>query len=332
MTTVKRVLVTGGGGFLGSYIVDKLIERNYEVASFSRKIYPELEEKGVICLTGSLTEYDDVENAFKGYDAIIHTAALAGIWGKWEDYLMTNFVGTQNVVAACKKLGIKHLVYTSSPSVVFDGFDINGDSEKIGYAKKHWCHYPVTKKLAEKLVLESNSETLVTSALRPHLIWGPRDPHFVPRLVERAKSGRLKQIGKGENLVDVIYVENAAAAHVDLLETQVNNPKNVEGKVYFIGQEEPVKLWDFVNNLITTSGGPAVKRKIPFWLGYIVATLMEGFYALFGIKKEPLLTRFLTLQLAKSHYFDHSNAVKDFGYKVEVSTKEGFERLSRSSA
>jgi nucleoside-diphosphate-sugar epimerase len=327
-TKIKKILVTGGGGFLGSYIVEELLSRNYEVFSFSRKAYPELTEKGVTCLTGSLDNYSDVENALTGVDAVIHTAALAGIWGKWEDFYNTNFIGSKNIVKACESLNITHLVYTSSPSVVFDGKSLTGEGEELPYAKKHWSHYPVTKAMAEKHVLDSNSKTLKTSALRPHLIWGPKDPHFIPRLVERAKTGKLKQIGDGENLVDVIYVENAAKAHVDLLETLVNDPSRVEGKVYFIGQDKPVKLWEFVNGLIDSAGGKKVSKKIPLWLGYFAGFLMEFIFKTFRVfKKEPLLTRFLVLQLAKSHYFSHKNAEKDFGYKAHVSSEEGFKKL-----
>lgn len=325
------ILVTGGGGFLGSYIVDELLKRGYKVRSFSRGHYEHLEQKGVQCHRGSLTNFKEVLDAIKGVKAVIHTAALAGIWGKWEEYYDTNYLGTKNIIDACRVANVKNLIYTSSPSVVFDGKDISGEGEEIPYAKKHWCHYPVTKKIAEDLVLASNSSELRTSALRPHLIWGPKDPHFMPRLVARAQSGRLKQIGDGSNMVDVIYVENAAKAHVDLLEKMNAESSNVAGKAYFIGQEKPVKLWDFVNRLISSAGGPVVKRKIPLWLGYALGSVMEGFFRFFRIySREPVLTRFLALQMGRSHYFNHTKAVKDFDYKVYVSTDEGFRRLKES--
>ena len=315
----KKVLVTGGGGFLGSYIVKQLLDKNYEVYSFSRSSYPEIEKMGATCIKGSLAKYEDVLKAVNGMDAVIHTAALAGIWGKWDDFYSTNFLGTKNIIEACQKANVKKLVYTSSPSVVFDGEDIKGDGEEISYAKKHWCHYPVTKMMAEELVLKANSERLITSSLRPHLIWGPKDPHFIPRLVERAKSGKLKQIGSGENLVDVIYVENAAKAHVDVLEKMDDNPEAVAGKSYFIGQSEPIKLWDFVNRLVESAGGPRVKRKIPLWLAYMVASMMEAVFGVFKIyKREPLLTRFLALQMAKSHYFSHKAAENNLKNKARL--------------
>lgn len=325
---LKKILVTGGGGFLGSYIVNELLNRNYEVYSFSRSRYPELENLGVTCIMGSLSNYSDVEQATKGMDGVIHTAALAGIWGRWDDFYSTNYIGTKNIIDACVQNGIKSVVYTSSPSVVFDGFDIKGSDESLPYAKKHWCHYPVTKAMAEKLVLESSCDILKTVALRPHLIWGPKDPHFIPRLVERSRSGKLKQIGDGSNLVDVIFVENAAKAHVDAYEKLVSNPSSIEGKAYFIGQEKPVKLWSFVNHLLEASGGVKVTKKIPLWLGYTAGAILEFLFSTFRVyKNEPMVTRFLSLQMAKSHYFSHNSASKDFGYKPEVSYEKGLEKL-----
>ena len=324
----KRILVTGGGGFLGTYVCKAFLDKGYEVVSFSRKSYAHLENMGVRCEKGDLCQYEDVKAAVSGCVGVIHTAALAGIWGRWKDYYEANVVGTENVIRACREEGVRRLVYTSSPSVVYDGMDIEGAGEDLPYARRHWAHYPVTKAMAEKLVLAANSEILLTSALRPHLIWGPGDPHFMPRLVERSLSGKLKQIGKGNNLVDVIYVENAAKAHLEVYEKLKENPTAVAGNAYFIGQEKPVRLWEFVNKLIKAGGGRPVTKRVPFWLGYEIGRTLETLYSIFGIKKEPPITRFLASQMAKSHYFSHEKAKRDFSYSPTVSLEEGFSRLS----
>ena len=330
MQNQLKVLITGGGGFLGSYVVDELLKKNYHVFSFSRKSYESLEQRGATCLVGNLNNFEDVSKAVEKVDAVIHTAALAGVWGKWEDFYTTNFLGTKNIVKACLLHNVRNLVYTSSPSVVFNGDSIEGQGEELPYARKHLSHYPVTKAMAEKYVLDANSDNLKTSALRPHLIWGPNDPHFMPRLLDRANSGKLKQIGDGENLVDVIFVENAALAHVQVLEKLITDPQKTAGKTYFIGQEKPVKLWDFVNRLILAAGGKPVKKRIPFWLGYLIGIMMEKSYSFLRIfSKEPLLTKFLVLQLAKSHYFAHGQAIEDFDYKANVGLEEGFDRLKK---
>ena len=105
-------------------------------------------------------------------------------------------------------------MFTSSPSVVFGGHDIAGGDESLPYPRRYLAHYPRTKAEAERLVLAANGPDLATVALRPHLVWGPGDNHLIPRLLARARSGRLRIVGDGTNRVDVTYVDNAAAAHL----------------------------------------------------------------------------------------------------------------------
>ncbi|NRA44103.1 MAG: NAD-dependent epimerase/dehydratase family protein [Oligoflexales bacterium] len=327
----SKVLLTGGGGFLGRYIAKALLDRGYRVVSFSRKKYPFLEELGVTSYQGDLGNLNEVLEAATGCDSIIHTAALAGIWGKQKDYLNTNYYGTLNIIEAARSLKIKRLIYTSSPSVAFDGRDINGLGDKIPYAKKFFCSYSYSKRLAEEAVLAANSEGMQTIALRPHLIWGPDDPHFLPRLLQRSKEGKLFRVGKLSNLVDVIYVENAANAHLDALKAMEVNT-GLGGKAYFLGQERPVKLWTFIDQLLVAGGQkPLQSKSIPFPLAFGVGFLFEGIYKAIGaFHRDPPMTRFLALQLSKSHYFSHDGAKRDFSYKVKVSTEEGLRRLKLS--
>ena len=115
-------------------------------------------------------------------------AAKAGLWGSYSEYHRSNVVGTENVIAACRKHGVRRLIYTSSPSVVFTGHDLEGVDESIPYATRYDAAYPATKAIAEKLVLESNDATLATVSLRPHLIWGPGDNNILPRIYALARA------------------------------------------------------------------------------------------------------------------------------------------------
>jgi nucleoside-diphosphate-sugar epimerase len=319
----KTILVTGGGGFLGSAIVRDLLVEGYKVRSFSRKLYPELEALGVTCHVGDIANPMDVDPAVKGVDGVIHGAAYASVWGRYEDFFNTNVVGTRNVIGAMKKFGIKHLVYTSSPSIVFDGKSIEGDDESIPYAKKDLAFYPATKKIAEKEVRSAVGHDFFAVSLRPHLIWGPHDPHFFPRLKWKARTGKLKQVGDGTNRVDTIFVTNAARAHRLALEALFENP-SLSGRAYFLGQETNRLCWEFVADLVKASGSKPVSGKIPLWLAYGVGALFEFLYRTFGIfDREPPITKLVALQLAKSHYFSHANAHRDFGYKPLVTYEEG---------
>src|SRR5690606_34572078 len=280
-----KILVTGGGGFLGTYIIRELLKNpSYMVTNFSRHSYVHLEEMGVPTIKGDLRVVDDVKRALDfGFDAIFHVAALAGVWGKYEDYYSINFEGTQNLINLAKERGVKKFVYTSTPSVVFGEGDLMGANESTPYAQKHFTHYAETKTLAEKFVLSSASDEFLTCAIRPHLIWGPEDPHLFPRVIARAKEGKLRIVGSGENLVDIVYVENAAMAHVQAFEALT--PHKVNGEAYFIGQERPVNLWSFINEVLGILDIPLVNKYIDLSTAYYLGWFLELVFGLLGIKR-----------------------------------------------
>jgi nucleoside-diphosphate-sugar epimerase len=214
-TAMIQALVTGGGGFLGLYIVEQLVARGDKVRVLCRGTYPRLRELGVECLSGDVRDPAAVSRACAGVDAVFHVAAVSGIWGPWEHYHGINTVGTENLLAGCRANQVPRLIYTSSPSVIYDGRDHRNANESLNYPAQYLCHYPHSKALAERAVLAANgAEGLATVALRPHLIWGPRDNHLIPRIVARARSGKLRRVGRGDNLISMSYVENAAHAHL----------------------------------------------------------------------------------------------------------------------
>lgn len=326
MTTTK-VLVTGAGGFLGSYIVRDLITRGgYEVYSFSRNSYPKLQEIGVIQRQGDLANDKDVEAALNGIDAVIHTASLVGMWGRYENFYKTNVLGTENIIKACQKLNISRLVYTSTPSVAFGEESLCGVDESTPYPHRYLSMYAETKALAEKLILKANGESLSTTAIRPHLIFGPGDLNLIPRVIEAAKKGRLKIVGDGENLVDVTYVENASMVHVLALE-KLSPQSKMAGKAYFLGQG-PIKLWDFTNDILKRSGMEPITKKIPFKVAYFIGWILEVMLKTFGrYNVEPPMTRFVALQLGKSHYYSHTHLEQDLEYKPQFTIAEGLNTL-----
>lgn len=324
-----KALVTGGGGFLGGAIVRKLLDRGAAVRSFTRSAYPWLSELGVEQIHGTLAKLEDVERAACGCDVVFHVAAKAGVWGRRDDYFKTNVTGTENVLAACGTSGVRKLVYTSTPSVCHSGGDLEGVNESVPYAKHFSCYYPETKAKAEQLVLAANGQQLATVALRPHLIWGPGDPHLVPRILAKAKAGKLRRIGNRPVKIDVTYIDNAADAHV-MAADALTPGRPPAGKAYFISNGEPVVLWDFLNRVISDTGLPPVTRSVPTWLAKCGAGLVESLYRLFGMDGEPPMTRFVAEQLSTSHWYDISAAKRDFGYTPRVSNEEGLKRLRAS--
>lgn len=324
-----NVLVTGGGGFLGGAIVRRLLDRGHHVRSFQRGEYAQLAAWGVELLRGDLADAEAVDRAVAGCELVFHVAAKAGVWGPHAEYYRANVLGTQNVIAACRHHGVTKLIYTSSPSVVFNGHDENGIDESAPYPSRHLAHYGQTKAEAERLVLAANGASLATVALRPHLIFGPGDPHLVPRIVARARAGRLRLIGRGDNLVDCTYIDNAADAHL-LAADAVAPGSACAGKAYFISNGEPLPIAELVNRILAAAHRPPVRRAISPQVAYAIGALLELIYGTLRLRAEPLLTRFVVRQLATAHWFDLTAAHRDLGYRPLVPLGEAFRRLEES--
>lgn len=325
-----KALVTGGGGFLGRHIVMKLLVGGDTVRVLGRRAYPDMEKMGVEMVRADIQDGAAVVRACLGMDAVFHVAARAGYWGSWASYHGPNVVGTQNVLNGCRKSGVRKLIYTSTPSVVSAPGNLEHADERIPYPVHYDCPYPATKAQAERLVLAANgADGLLTASLRPHLIYGPGDPHLFPRIIDRARKGLLVQVGEGTNKVDITYVENAADAHL-LAADRLGEGSPVNGQAYFISQGTPVALWPWINSILVALGIPGVHRKISHGVARTVGAAMEMAYTVLPLRGEPQMTRFLADQLATSHFFDISKARKDLGYAPMISTEEGLARTIKA--
>jgi len=295
--------------------VHQLLARGEGVRSFGRSPQPALAARGVEVCEGNLADADAVARAIAGCDAVIHTAAKAGIWGSWPDYFQPNVLGTQNVLAAIRLHGVPRLVYTSTPSVVFNGESHAGVDESQPYGQNFPCHYPHTKALAEQMVLAAhNDKGLRVVALRPHLIWGRGDPHLVPRILSRASTLRI--VGNGDNRVDLTHVRHAAQAHLLALDALALPGHPAGGRAYFISDGAPVNLWDWINTLLRSLGRPPVTRRISLHNARIVGAIMEVVWrALPFLPGEPPMTRFLASELAKDHWYSIAAARRDLNFQ-----------------
>ncbi|WP_188663989.1 2-alkyl-3-oxoalkanoate reductase [Arenimonas soli] len=324
-----KVLVTGGAGFLGQALCRALQAQGHVVTSFQRSHSPELQAMGVRQVRGDLADAAAVHAALAGHDAVFHNAAKAGAWGSHDSYFAANVTGTRNVLAAMRAHGIGRLVYTSTPSVTHSGRSpVEGGNEAdTPYGEGFKAPYPATKLVAEKDVLAANDATLATVALRPRLIWGPGDTQLLPRLVERAKAGRLRFIDGGHNRMDTTYIDNAAQAHLDAFNALAPGAA-CAGKAYFISNGEPREVRRIVNDLLAAAGQPPVDKALPYGVAYAAGAVLELAWHALRLKGEPPMTRFLAEQLSTPHWYDISAAARDFGYVPRVSLDEGLERLA----
>lgn len=322
-----RILVTGGGGFLGSAICARLRVQGHEVIAYQRRKASHLVALGVYNICGDLANLEQLKRDSRGCDAVIHTAGKAGVWGSYKDYFQVNVSGTENVISACRANGIRHLIYTSSPSVVHGGGDIEGGDESLPYAKRFSSPYPATKALGEQLVLAANGDDLRTVALRPHLIWGPGDPHLLPRLMDKASGGSLSLPGC-EKLIDTIYIENAALAH--LLALQAIQEKGPAcGKTYFISNDEPLPQAEIISKMLSAAGMETEIKSVPPWLAKTAGTILQTAWKILRLKSEPPITKWSAEQLSTAHWYDISAAKQDLGYQPEISIQQGLELLTK---
>jgi nucleoside-diphosphate-sugar epimerase len=328
-----KVLVTGASGFVGLAVTHALVARGDHVRTLSRTTNGTLDAlaaRGAITMTrGDLADRDAVMRAAEGADAILHVGAKAGVWGARDEYLRTNVGGTSNVLAAARALGIGRVVYTSTPSVVHAGRDVEGIDESAPYATHFATAYPETKAIAERAVLAANSPKLATCALRPHLVWGPGDTNLVPRIVERARAGRLALVNGGASIIDATYIDSCVHAHLLALDRLAPDAP-CAGRAYFIAQGEPTTVRALVLGIVEAHGLPPKARSVPLPIAKTAGSLIELAYRAARVEREPPLTRFVAEQLGTSHWFDLSAAKRDLGYEAPITTADGLRRLAAS--
>jgi nucleoside-diphosphate-sugar epimerase len=321
-----NALVTGGGGFLGKRIVQMLLEQGHEVRFLARGSYPDVEALGARGLQVDLRDRSALSEAVRGVDVVFHVAAKAGFWGDRDEYYAINVEGTRNLLAAIRETGVRKLVYTSTPSVLGYDHDVANGGQDLPLATRHQSFYPETKAIAETEVLAANGPGLATVALRPHLIFGPGDQHLLPRVIARARSGKFAIIGSGRNRVDLTYIDNAAAAHLDAALALLDHRAPCAGKAYFISNDEPMELWPWINTLLGGLSIPKIHRRIPLGAAQAIGWAMETVWRLLRLGGEPRMTRFLANGLAREHWYDMGPAKRDFGYRIRVPMREATER------
>jgi len=328
------VLVTGGTGFLGGRLVERLLAAGRPVRVFGRTPAPHLEQRGVRFIRGAVDDREAVRTACAGVETVFHVAAKVGVWGRYDDFFCTNVLGTRAVLEGCRTHGVRRLVYTSTPSVVYNGRDLVNADESLPLTNECPSAYPLTKAIAEREVLAANSPSLLTIALRPHLIWGVGDPHLVPRVLERARAGRLRVVGSGRNRVDMVHVENVVDAHL-LAERALSVAPSLQsvergarvppasGRAYFVTNGEPVVLWEWIDALLRALGEKRISKRISLPAASVIGAACEFAWRMLPLRGEPPMTRFVAAELAKDHWFNPTAARRDLGYVPRISMAQG---------
>lgn len=334
-----NILVTGGSGFLGKAIVDEFLDYASPVNPGEIRILDIKEHKGkmdkrINYIHGDICNYQDILTACNGIDVVIHSAAIVD-WGtrSEKEVYKINFEGTQNVVKACKENKVSALVYTSTLDTVITGRSLVNIDESVPYPKKYLNMYCESKYLAEKLVMEENSESLGTCALRPSDIYGEDDPYHIPPLINMAKGGFYVRIGNGTAKSQHVYVRNIAWAHVLAAKALIDKNKNIQGNAYFITDGPGSNFFAFFDKIVAGAGykiWPANFR-IPRWLAYFLGTISEYIAIIVRPIKHynPKLSRFAVMYTCTEFTFNSEKAKRDFGFVPKYSKQTAIENTIR---
>jgi 2-alkyl-3-oxoalkanoate reductase len=314
-----KVLVTGATGFLGVHTCHELLAQGHVVRAFGRD-FSRFPVAGVEQIRGDLRAADSVRFACANIDAVVHAGALSSPWGKLEEFMAVNVTGTRMVLEACVNAGVRRLVHISSPAVIFTGRDHVLERDDAPYPQAFSSHYALSKKLAEELVLEARGK-LELIVLRPKAIYGPGDTALLPRIVAAARAGRLPQVGDGENLIDLTFVDDVVQSIVLALECP--QPASTFC-VYTITSGEHLKLWQVIRVVLEALGISTQLRMVPVGTMLVLAAWLERLATVTG--REPRLTRYGVELLARTQTYDISRAKSDLGFEPRTQFEQGLDR------
>lgn len=325
----KKSVVTGAVGFVGGHLVDALVARGDDV--LATDVAKAAHRPDVAYSRVDITDFDAVRRAIEGAEVVFHNASVVHTKQNLQDQVWAvNLGGSRNVLRACRELGVKKLVYVSSASAVYEGHDIVNGDERMPYSRISQAPYADSKIAAEKELLAANGKGgVATCAIRPHVIFGPGDRRFVPALLARAKTGKLKfSVGRRlHKLSDFTYVDNLVEALL-LAESRLESDSPVGGQAYFITNGEPMNFWDFVDKFMVELGYDPVKIAVPYRIAYGAAAVAEAIDTLRGgtLGQEDGMTRFAIRYMCTHHYFSVDKARRELGYVPKVNIEEGIRR------
>ena len=316
-----RVLVTGASGFLGRAVAAQIAAAGNEVRTFQRRPSG---ISGVTDRLGSVLDPAAVAHALDGMHAVVHLAAKVSLAGDPADFDAVNVGGTRTMLAAATDAGASRFVFVSSPSVAHAGASIVGEDAGPADPERARGDYARTKARAELLALAADAPQLRVVAVRPHLVWGPGDTQLVARIVDRARAGRLPLLGRGADLIDSTYVDNAASA----IHAALERADAVHGRAYVVTNGEPRPVAELLAGMCRAAGVPAPAWRVPAALARGAGSLIEAAWRIRPGADEPPMTRFLAEQLSTAHWFDQRRTRADLDWAPTVTLDEGFRRLA----
>ena len=315
---LTRAFVTGGSGFVGGALIERLRSEGWDVRALARseRAAAAVREHGAEPVTGDLDDLhiEDCEIAF-------HAAAKVEDFGDPADFERVNVQGTRNVVAACKAGGVRRLVHVSTEAVLMAGQPLVQVDESAPLRPDSPALYSSSKARAEEVVRGADLETVI---VRPRFVWGKGDTTLLPSIIERVRSGRFRWVGDGRHLTATTHIDNTVEG---LWLAATRGPA---GGVYFVTDGEPVVFREFLTRMLGTRGVEIPDRSVPPGVARAAAAAAERAWRLLRRPGSPPLTRFAVWVSSQECTIDISRAERDLGYRPVTTREAGMEELSRS--
>jgi nucleoside-diphosphate-sugar epimerase len=320
---MPSIFITGGSGFVGQHVIQALSRKGNLVRALARtdEAARRITAVGGVPVHGDLASADELARKLDGSEAVIHAAAKVEQWGSYDDFYAVNVRGTENVLEAARRSGVKRLVHVGTEASLVGGPPLRRITEEFAAPQRSVGLYPATKRLAEERVLAANCPELETLVVRPRFIWGRGDTSLLPQLVNAVRQRRFMWISGGRYLTSTCHVSNV----VEGIGLALEHGRG--GHVYFLTDGEPTEFRSFITALLATQGLEAPTGSIPRPVAKLLAHVFEGVWRAFNLAGEPPLTRTVVLLMGEEVSVSDAKARRELGYTGSVSRERGLEEM-----
>jgi nucleoside-diphosphate-sugar epimerase len=315
--------VTGGSGFIGGHLIERLVRDGWSVRALARspRSADRVAALGATAIPGDLDSPSTIRTGADGAELAFHAAAAVLEWGRRDDYVRANVLGTNNVLQGCRDAGVARLVHVSTEAVLMAGQPLVNVDETAPLRPDSPAYYPATKAMAEQLVRNANGNGFETVAVRPRLVWGPGDTTILPGLVAAIRGGRFAWIGGGRHLSATTHVANAVEGLI------LAAAKGRPGEAYFVTDGAPVVFRDFVTQLVASAGLEPPARSLPAALAGRMAAVTEGIWKAMRLSSTPPLSRMPVWLASQECTIDISKAQSELSYAPVMLREQGLAQL-----
>lgn len=316
-----KVFVTGGSGFVGGHLIERLVQRGHAVRALARsdRAARAVEALGATAVRGELGALE--ARHIEGADAVVHAAAFVEEWGTLAQFWEVNVEGTTRALEAAREARVRRFVHVGTEAALFDGGDLVDVDESRGYPTRQRYPYSETKAEAERRVLAASTAAFSTISIRPRFVWGPRDTSVLPTVLRMAKEGSFVWLDRGERRTSTTHVANLTHALELALE------RGQGGRAYFVADEGERTVRAFLGALAATQGVTLGERSIPSQVARPLARLVEGVWRLFRVRRAPPVTRFAIDMMSSTVTVRTDRARAELGYAPVIDVEAGLEAM-----